>query len=123
MPGLAELVQRELARREEGDGAHPVFVFTIDDAADAMTNVAEAAKAVIADADARQHEVTVTPAIADAVAKALRAAYPRRMIMLRTVVESSMRHAGRPETEGYHVETDAAVKRAADRLAQLREGR
>jgi hypothetical protein len=123
MPGLAELVQRELARRQEGDGALPAFFYAVDDVADGMTNVTAAAKAIIADADAadrRGRMITVVPAIADAVSRALRAAYPRRMIIAKPVVESPYHFSARPETERYHAEVDAAVARAAERVAKLR---
>jgi hypothetical protein len=62
MPGLAELVARELRRREEGDGKFPVLRLAVDDTVDATTNVAEATKAIIADAATRQQQVAVTPA-------------------------------------------------------------
>jgi hypothetical protein len=52
--------------------------------------------------------------------RALRAAYPRRLIMVKRIVESSMRMAARPDTEGYNAEVDAAVARAAERVAKLR---
>jgi hypothetical protein len=122
MPGLAELVARELARRQEGDGKYPCFAYSIDDADDALTDVKAARAAIIATAGKHEgREPTISRSIADAVGAALRAAYPRRFIMTRSIVESPHRLAARPETEGYHAETDAAVVRAAARLAKLRE--
>jgi hypothetical protein len=95
MPGLAELVARELARREVGDGKFPLFAFIIDDSPGAMTDVKAATAAIIADASSRDSDnighvrVTVTPVISDQVSAALRHAYPKRMIMTKPIVGSS----------------------------------
>jgi hypothetical protein len=145
MVTLRALVERELSKREEGDGKWPVLTFIVCDDDRSMTNVEQAAKAVIAEADARGagggHKVVrVTFAIANAVVGALRAAYPKRYILTKPIVGSSRRHEIAPDLMESDVPSPGAaagqtgradgdevqrhndeVQRAADRLRQLRK--
>jgi hypothetical protein len=72
MTGLREMIQHELARRREGDGKWPLLTFVIHDEAGTLTDADLAAKAIIAEADAREageptRRITVTRAIAEAL--------------------------------------------------------
>jgi hypothetical protein len=48
IPSLHEMVARELARRQEGDGKYTALSFIVSDEAGALTNAEAAAKATIA---------------------------------------------------------------------------
>jgi hypothetical protein len=92
-----------------------------------MTDVEAAAKTIIEDAGSDRERVTIISSIADTVVAALRAVHPKRMSLIRTIVNSSMRHAPIPEvTEGSGTSVpaarleDHAVERARERLAKLR---
>jgi hypothetical protein len=118
---LRQLVKAELARRENGAGMWPSLCFVVDDADDAITDIEAAKAAIVARAGHIDRPVYVAPAISEAVTAALRAAYPRRFIIMKTLVESPHRRAERPMTENYEEEVDRAVARAAERLAALRQ--
>jgi hypothetical protein len=120
------MVQRELARRLEGDGKYPALSFIVSDEAGAMTDAEAAAKATLAAFDANDFagRVTVTSTIAEAVVTALRAVHPKRMILMRRIVSSPLRaeELARPEIELEAGRDDDALQRAAERLAKLRDG-
>jgi hypothetical protein len=126
IPSLHEMVARELARRQEGDGKYPALSFIVNDEAGAMTDAEAAAKATIAALDANDfaRRVTVTSAIAEAVVTALRAVYPKRMILMHRIVSSPLRaeELARPEIELEAGRDDDALQRAAERLAKLPDG-
>jgi hypothetical protein len=56
IPSLHEMVARELARRQEGDGKFPALCFIVNDEAGALTDVEAAVQTVIADAGARARD-------------------------------------------------------------------
>jgi len=128
MSEYIDSIDRELARRAGGGlpfsfvvyGGHP----------SSMVDVEAATKAIIADADNRAagtgDRIYITNAIYEAVVKALRAAHPRRDIVVRTIEESGARHVPVPEAaEGAGPSSvaaridDEAVSRAAERIARL----
>jgi hypothetical protein len=128
-PSLKELVEREIARRQEGDSTWPTLCFIVDDKnPSALTNVEAAVKAIVEQAEQGNitDRVHITSDVHEAVLAALRAVYPRRLILVRTFADSPMRYAEKPEVaEGSapsvaaRIDDDAAA-RARDRLAKLR---
>jgi hypothetical protein len=89
MPGFEQMVDAERARRAENGGEWPAFCFVVDDKHHgAMRDVEAATKAIIEDAKDRAaghwERVYVTSDIHGVVVAALRAAHPRRFILIRT---------------------------------------
>ena len=102
MTGLRGMIRNELARRDESGAKWPAFSFVVDDKHPAaLTDVAAAVKAVMAGADDRAagqgDRVRITSAVYEAVVDALRAHSSRRDIVVRTIEESGLRFAPRPE--------------------------
>ena len=136
MTGLRGMIRNEIARRDESGAQWPAFSFVVDDKHPAaLADVAAAVKAVVAGADDRAagqgDRVRITSAIHEAVVGALRDAHPRRAIIARTIQESGLRFAPRPElAEGTGPSSVAeridepdradAAERAAARLARMR---
>ena len=136
MTGLRGMIRNELARRDESGAKWPAFSFVVDDKHPAaLADVAAAVKAVVAGADDRAagqgDRVRITSAVYEAVVDALRAHSPRRDIVVRTIEESGLRFAPRPEpAEGAGPSSPAAhidepdradaAERAAARLARMR---
>jgi hypothetical protein len=92
------MVARELARRQEGDGTWPTLCFIVDDKCPgALTNVEAAVKAIVEQAEQGNiaERVSITSNVHEAVLAALRAAYPRRFILVRTFADSPSQR-GRP---------------------------
>jgi len=125
-PSLQEMVQRELARRQEGDGQYPCLAFVVyDKRHGALTDVEAAVKAIVEQAEDGGDRVYIASSIREAVVAALDAKFPKRRILIRTIVGSAMRDAPIPEAaEGAGPSSPAArldaVERARERLAKLR---
>jgi hypothetical protein len=66
--------------------------------------------------------VTIATEIADAVETALRSKFPRRLIMTKRIIDSSMRLAERPLTENYSNEIDAALGRSRREACEVTGG-
>jgi hypothetical protein len=82
--------------------------------------------AIVAEAEIEDGRkiVCVTRAIQDAVLDALQAAYPKRMIIYRPIVEpgQSLRETTRPDIDLAPSRDGDAIDRAAERISQMREG-
>jgi hypothetical protein len=107
-PSLQELVQRELGRRQDEGANYNPFRFVVKNSLKSLTNVGEVVAAVEAELEARDKSLAcsspvIAPGIKDDVIAALHAKYPRRFtrpgvgIIVRTIVDSTMRHAEVPE--------------------------
>lgn len=123
MAGLHDMIRREIARRDEGEGKFPALYFILNDGnAAAMTDVQAATKAILASdemagAGSGRRMVTITSNMVDAVVAALRAVHPRRFIITHKIVASPRRFEEEldPARLG-----DGAVDRAAARITALR---
>jgi hypothetical protein len=107
MPNLQQLVQRELARRQDEGSSYNPFRFVVKNGPKGMTNVEEAVAAIEEELEARDKNIAcASPVIAlsikDDVVAALHAKHPKRFtrsgvgIIVRKIVDSSMRLAPVP---------------------------
>lgn len=97
-PSLQEMVQRELARREDAQSIFLPFSFIVRDEPAAITDVAAAVKAIEAQTEAVNcgERVTIASGIRNDVVAALKATHPRRFkklgnvsILARVIVKPS----------------------------------
>lgn len=107
-PSLQELVQRELARREEAGARYNPFTYVVRDWPGAISDIATAVAAIEAELEARDKGIAcsrpvIGPSIQADVEAALHAKYPKRFtrsgvgIIVRTIVDSTMRHSEVPK--------------------------
>lgn len=111
-PSLQELVQRELARRQDEGASYNPFRFVVKNGSKGVTNVEEAVAAIEAELEARDKDIAcASPVIAlsikDAVIAALQAEHPKRFtrpgvgIIVRKLIDSSMRLVPVPAISEY----------------------
>jgi hypothetical protein len=116
-PSLQELVQRELARRQESEDMFPALSFVVDDEHSA-TDVETAVKAIV------ERPATRLPSVSTSAAANVTPSSRPCGRFTRTGSFSPGRHAERPGLPSQVDEqADAAVLRAQERAAKLREGR
>jgi hypothetical protein len=125
---IRSLIAAEIARRDNSIDMMPAFTFMINDRPGALTDTATAVTAIIEQTEKGDNSpmVCVARAIGNQVADALERKFPRRTIVSSPIVgpSDSMRERGKlcnePQLE---VGRDHdAVGRAADRLAEMRDG-
>jgi hypothetical protein len=124
-PSLKEMVECELARRQDNEDLRPAFCFIVHDVPGGLADVDEAVKAIVevAENDGNWAKVCVTRAIGEAVIDALQAAHPKRCVISHPIVSpgQSQEQLARLDID-YEPERIAdAADRAAERISRMRE--
>jgi hypothetical protein len=122
MPGLREMIRREIARREEDGQQWPAFAFIVSDDAPDVDIDATVETIVSLAGDPAAEPVYINRGQQGAVVSALEAKFPRRWIIMRTIVGCGTSRAERPDVrlEGDDM-ADAQLARAAERIPRLRD--
>jgi hypothetical protein len=121
MPGLREMIRREIARREEDGQQWPAFAFIVNDDAPNVDIDATVETIVSLAGDPAAERVYINRGQQGAVVSALEAKFPRRWIIMRTIVGSGTSRAERPDVRREGDAADAQLARAAERISRLRD--
>jgi hypothetical protein len=122
---LQEIIESELARRENREDMRPALWFVSCDEPGALMDVDEAVKVIVerADNDLSGKPVYVSRSIEKAVMDALHVGYPKRWSICNQVVSPGQPASlyARPDLE-LEPDRDAdATERAAARIAEMRD--